>query len=150
MVPQDRICRICGAELTRGTSGYVCGKCRHQSAKEKWQTNWSSYLHVRLRIARSRAKRKKLDFNIDLDYCMSVLVDQDYRCAITGLPFTRSASGDDMDMTIDRVDSDLGYIQGNVSLIGYRVNQMKSDLTHQKLLWWCKTIANHDTDRTSS
>ena len=150
MVNQDRICKFCGAELTPGASGYVCSKCRHQSAKERWRTNWAAYLHNRLRIARSRAKRKGLEFSIDLEYCMSVLAEQDYRCALTGLPFTRSATGDDMDMTLDRIDSDLGYVQGNLSLIGYRVNQMKSDLTQQKLLWWCKTIANHDTDRTGS
>ncbi len=149
MVPADRKCRFCGAPVTPGAGKPTCSKCRNAQQRVAWARDWQSYLSGRIRIAKHRAKKKKLPFTIDLAYCMQLLVEQDHRCAITGLPFTRSATGDDMDITLDRIDSDQGYEPGNVSLIGYRVNQMKSDLTLQKFLWWCKAISNHDQDRTS-
>lgn len=149
MVPPDRKCRFCGAPVTPRAGKPICSKCRHAQQREAWGRDWKSYLSGRLRIAKHRAKRKGLKFEIDLAYCMQLLEEQDHRCAITGLPFTRSATGDDMDITLDRVNSDQGYEPGNVSLIGYRVNSMKSDLTLQKFLWWCKAVSNYDEDRTS-
>ena len=72
--------------------------------------------------AKSRAKEKNIEFNIEL---------QDIHipdtCPILGIPIIRDSKGiSDNSPTLDRIDSSKGYIKGNVMVISYRANTIKS------------------------
>lgn len=43
-------------------------------------------------------------------------------------------------VSIDRIDSDKGYTIDNVQLVCMAVNQMKSDLTNEELMYFCNNI----------
>lgn len=43
-------------------------------------------------------------------------------------------------ISIDRIDSSVGYVRGNVQFVCDVANRMKQDLSHKELLVWCKKI----------
>jgi hypothetical protein len=52
----------------------------------------------------------------------------------------------DFNASIDRIDSQMGYVPGNVQLVAGRVNLMKGTLGVDMLYWWVKTIYQHSCD----
>ena len=49
--------------------------------------------------------------------------------------------GGDAAPTLDRIDNDLGYVKGNIQVISYRANRMKSDASLNELIYlgnWAK------------
>ena len=45
--------------------------------------------------------------------------------------------------SIDRIDSNKGYIKGNVRIISLRANMMKNDANLQELEEFCKNVLNY-------
>lgn len=43
-------------------------------------------------------------------------------------------------ISIDRIDSAVGYIRGNVQFVCDVVNRMKQDLPQEQLFLWCRRI----------
>jgi hypothetical protein len=43
-------------------------------------------------------------------------------------------------ISIDRIDSSKGYLRGNVQFVCDIVNRMKSSMTQEELLFWCRKI----------
>lgn len=46
--------------------------------------------------------------------------------------------------SLDRIDSDKGYIEGNVQWLHKWVNLMKSDFTQDEFLNYCRLIIEHN------
>ena len=43
-------------------------------------------------------------------------------------------------ISIDRIDSSVGYVRGNVQLVCDIVNRMKQNLSQEELYKWCNRI----------
>lgn len=91
--------------------------------------------------ARRRAKKKGIDFSIEVS---DVLIPE--ICPLLGIPIFRSVGsvnehgrsnkmgGAGMNSpSLDRVDSSKGYVKGNVWVISWRANKIKSDATLEEL-----------------
>lgn len=89
-----------------------------------------------LRAALFRAEKKGLDFNIDAS---DIVVPS--HCPVLGVPLsTASGKASANSPSLDRIDSSLGYVKGNVQVISYKANAMKSNATPEELLSfanWC-------------
>jgi len=70
---------------------------------------------------------------------------QECKCALSGINMTwhRGGGNTDYACSIDRKDSDKGYVVGNIQLVCRTVNFMKSTLNDAQLYWWCKNIVEH-------
>lgn len=81
---------------------------------------------------------------LSLDFLEKLYYDQEGLCAITGLTltFTQNEGRCPTNVSIDRIDSSLGYTEANVQLVCNRVNVMKLDGTLDELTYWCKAILN--------
>lgn len=145
---EGRKCRICGNNVAI-LNRRVCNQCKHAKDKHKWQNSYEAYIGSRVRIAKARAKKYGLAFDIDSPFIFDLLEKQNYRCAMTGFPLTRTGEQGDHDLSIDRVDSDRGYEKDNVVLVCNRVNMMKNTKSLDMFVWWCKAVANYDQDRRS-
>ena len=93
-----------------------------------------------LRCAKSRAKEKGWDFDLDMDYLMSVATDH---CPVDNKPFDWNrereliTNGDFFDYSIpsiDRTDSSKGYVKGNIAIIGDKWNRWKNNMELDDLL----------------
>lgn len=84
-----------------------------------------------LRSAHTRARQKRVPFDIDLDYMLAMAVQQEFRCALSGIEFFAAHSWpgrvDPYTPSIDRIEPALGYVRGNVRIVIYAVNAMLLD-----------------------
>lgn len=48
-------------------------------------------------------------------------------------------------ISIDRIDSSLGYVRGNVQFVCDIVNRIKQDLSQEELYKWCNLILKEST-----
>ncbi len=81
--------------------------------------------------ARRRAKKKAHKFNIDENYIYFLYVRNNARCAMTRLKFSNNTAPSwcrrPRVFSIDRINSALGYIRGNVQLVIYQVNTAQNE-----------------------
>jgi len=80
-------------------------------------------------MAKVRAKKKGIEFNIELD---DVVIPE--RCPMLRIPLRESAKKlDDNSPTLDRRDGTKGYVKGNIRVISYKANRSKSNLTLEEM-----------------
>jgi hypothetical protein len=86
-----------------------------------------------LRSARKRARKKGLDLSITLD---DILIPT--HCPVLGIPLVPSPPGIrsacDNSPTIDRIDSTKGYVSGNVIIVSWKANRIKTNATPDELI----------------
>jgi len=87
--------------------------------------------------ARKRARSKGLEINIEKEHIQVPDV-----CPILGIDIcVADGKTSDHSPTLDRIDSNKGYIVGNVHVISHRANRFKNDATFEeieKLYLWFK------------
>lgn len=111
---------------------YYCdNKEQILAVAKKNRTGKEGYLRTMLNSAKSRAKQKKLEFDLELDALMAIANDY---CPVDGLPFDwdrQLENGKALLLAIpslDRIDSSRGYTKDNVMIIGDQWNRWKSNM----------------------
>lgn len=81
-------------------------------------------------LAKHRAKKKGLNFNLTVE---DVVVPE--RCPVLGCVLERGkGKGPKRNSpTLDRIDSAKGYVSGNVRVISFRANALKSDASLEEI-----------------
>ena len=92
----------------------------------------------------AKAVLRKIDFNLSIEYLWSLYVAQGKRCAITGdeLPSIRKAS-------LDRIDSKVGYVEGNVQWVTSQANKCKHILSMSELYEFARKVLNNANQQPS-
>lgn len=87
------------------------------------------------------AETRGLPFTVSFDYLADLLIEQDFKCAL---------SGEDLDAmevnnnaSLDRIDSSLGYVEGNVQWVTSEVNMMKQSYTQQRFIEVCTAVSKN-------
>jgi hypothetical protein len=80
-----------------------------------------------LRTARGNAKKRGLEFAITLADIVIPAV-----CPVLKIPIMFDGKRENMP-SLDRINSRLGYAKGNVIVISWRANWLKSDATFEEL-----------------
>jgi hypothetical protein len=90
------------------------------------------------------AELRGLDWDISLDDIADLMESQDNKCSLTGwsIEFPKSGHPQKSPASLDRVDSKLGYIKGNVQLLTKQVNMMKQAYTQEEFIAVCKAVAD--------
>jgi len=113
--------------------GYVKGKT---ATKEKWcdQESWF-HMSIRevLRGAKIRARQKNFPFNISLDYLKDIY-PHDSLCPVFGCEMSFGNTIKWRSASLDRVDVDQGYVEGNVQWICNKANTIKNNAHPYELL----------------
>lgn len=103
--------------------------------QESWGSKDVYHAHVLSVLAaqiKYRAEAKKLDFDLDRDYLLSIF-PKDFKCPILGIDIFWGSRQAHTNPSLDRIDNSKGYIKGNVIWISYRANRIKSDSTLEEL-----------------
>ena len=126
-----------------------CRKCRIEQSKVRRQNldrqeSLRQLLQMRYLGARERAHKHNIPFDITKEYLMDLWIEQKGLCAISKIPMTHvhHSGRVSTNVSIDQINPNQGYTKGNVQLVCMAVNQMKSDLTMNELLMYCKAIVN--------
>lgn len=96
---------------------------------------------------RDRAKKHGLELDFDREYLLELWTEQEGKCALSGIEMTSTifSGRTPTNMSVDRIDSNKGYIKGNIQLVCMAANQMKSDLTQNELLYFCTKILQNES-----
>lgn len=137
----SRLCKLC--VKTRDHN-----RKKHLSPQiQEYRTTKRGHLSALLGLAVQRAKKKGLKFNITLDYICEIAP---VRCPILDLELvygygqlTGKKTVSENSPSIDRIDSSKGYIKGNVQVISYKANTMKSNANSEELVKFAVWVINH-------
>ena len=93
---------------------------------------------------KARALQRKIEFNVSIEYLWSLYLSQGKRCAITGdeLPDIKKAS-------LDRTDSKIGYVEGNVQWVTSQANKCKHILSMSELYEFAQKVLSHANQQPS-
>jgi hypothetical protein len=75
---------------------------------------------------------------LSLDFVFSIYEKQNGSCALSKVPMTHIVGLGKIttNISIDRIDSDLGYEESNVQLVCVMANKMKQDMTNDEFKYW--------------
>ena len=99
-------------------------------------------------------KRRYKDIDITLEDLKQVWDNQNGICPYTGLKLTLPENGNihDLDITIraslDRIDSNLGYIKNNIQFVSTPINFMKNTMSDSQTKKFLKQISNFTSNLT--
>ena len=85
--------------------------------------------------------RKRAICTIDQDYLMALYDQQEGICALSGIRMTWSTGKTEpTSISMDRIDNNQGYIEGNVRLICQAINAFRGKMNDDELLKMAKTL----------
>lgn len=112
-------------------------KCRsNQSAEHKqklalyYLNNIENFITRKTYTTISEDTKKKRHYDIDIPY-IKELYNNNPHCSITGLKFTHNKSL--TDLSIDRINNNLGHIKGNIQLVCVAINLAKNKHSNQDI-----------------
>ena len=127
----------CGCDKQSGRKTHQWGGCGDISGNV-----WCS-----IRRGASGSKgRIKIDFTISIEYAWEVFLSQDRKCALSGevLLFEHEDGikvRNFKTASLDRIDSGLGYVEGNVQWVHKDINLMKGRLNQDLFHEWCHKVS---------
>ena len=126
-----------------------CKNCKHEKDKVHRQsydneTKLYKVLQERWLGARDRANKRGLEFDITKDDLLELWNSQKGICTLSGITMTYELDNGRTftNVSIDRINPNLGYTKDNIQLVCMAVNQMKSDMSLQELYMFCESIIN--------
>jgi hypothetical protein len=135
--PKEMTCLSCGfngpPEMFSSSVDSSCGKSKMcKVCRNSYQKQWKEKDRVKgmLKAAKGNAKRDGKEFSItreDLEPLPDV-------CPILGLKLEFSTEGRKPNSySIDRIDSNVGYVPGNIQVVSWRANHIKNNATPEEL-----------------
>lgn len=108
--------------------GYKTNKnIKRLDPSEKTQDNIIAQFLLKKSSQCRRRRNKVLEYNLTLEYIKELLLKQEYKDYYTG-----QVPENYENYSIDRIDSNLGYIEGNIVITTNRVNTMKNDMSTEE------------------
>lgn len=101
-------------------------KCKPKTINEVWY-------EIQKSASGKKSGRKSVDIDITKDYIVRLFRKQEGKCAISGQKIVLGVNA-----SLDRIDSSLGYIKGNVQWVNKDVNLMKGMFSLDRFLEVCK------------
>ena len=156
------------AEINRrkrnGKNHFYCnsscaGKHKTEHLK-KYQNHFKEIKYVRqpdkysdfrwyIKQIKKGSKRKELSSDIDLEYLSQLWLTQNGQCAITKQKLIlrthynyKIKQRPDM-ASLDRIDSDKGYIKGNVRFVCLMYNYAKNVYNDEEVIKFCKLVVDN-------
>lgn len=116
----------------------------HKSKLDIYSDNYPFYI-LFSKIEKSSEKRG-WEIGVNYLYIKSLWELQDGKCAYTNIKLSIPKNFKEMKIdncvSIDRIDSSLGYIEGNIQLVHRDINIMKLNLNENDFLGLCKSVYN--------
>ena len=131
----------------------LCRTCENiQKQKRRGNQSLAQLINVIITSCKHKSKSRKNkgrihcgEFNIDANYILDLYDEQNSRCYYSNFPLTHSYN--DMNkLSIDRINSQEGYVQGNVQLVSSYVNWMKLDMDESFFLKNIELIYEYNND----
>ena len=89
---------------------------------------------------KAKCRRDRIPFNLTVDYLIEIFPDE---CPVFKLPFYMDEHGyAALAPSVDKIEPELGYIEGNVQIISRKANMMKQDASLPELYIFAQWAEN--------
>lgn len=122
--------------------GKVCKPCSNRKTDNNHR---GFYRLIRLswfQKIKVSAELRGLQFDLTLEDIWFMYTAQEGRCALSGLPIGWAEVGQLHTASVDRIDSDRGYLVDNCQLVHKDVNMMKQSFSQEYFVEMCNAVAN--------
>ena len=119
-------------------NGYTRDKYKRTQTDPKLFVSWM------LRMIRQRAKKHGHEFDITNEYLTKMFIKSNGKCALSGLPLTVERNNP-LIASVDRINSNKGYIKGNLQLVASCVNLAKNKLSQKDFIKLCKSVVDNNS-----
>ena len=144
-------CSGCGKEQSYGRldhyrsavrGDWKCKSCSNSDNNFKGRIGPMAvtWFNIKMRGGTSRGYQ----WDLTPEYILNLYEEQEGLCALTGWPIGWSKQGLTATVSIDRIDSEEGYLQGNVQLLHKDVNMAKQKYSQDYFIEMCKAVANRE------
>lgn len=141
------ICKPCAKASSYDYYLKNCVQIKQRVSKysKRYVPKYTREIDSRLRNLCVKAKgRANKEFNITETDLQNLWSKQDGKCAYSKLPMS-AASNQLNTVSLDRIDSDIGYVVNNIQLVCTAVNKMKQEFTQDVFLTLCNLITQNNT-----
>lgn len=118
----------------------VCCTIGNIKARAKQNSTIEGRAVIFLRNAKRSAKSRDQEFSLEIKDIVDCWIKQDKICAYSGIEMTLEA-GKLNTVSIERIDSNIGYTKDNTILVCQAINRMKSDFNYEDFYFLCKSVA---------
>ena len=136
---KEKKCCYCGCSTKSMFEDHcynVCKKCMHSHGSIKFLEGIIPRLYSN---SKSSARSRSLSHSLTKEYISNLLNSQGCRCAYTGREFDLTIK--DLCPSIDRIDSSIGYEEGNIAIVLTCVNLAKRDMPLDLFIDICRDIS---------
>lgn len=142
--------KSCGCQ--RSIANSITGKRTIQFAiesKRHFEGNLSGSLWRRIL---ANAKLRNIEVSISQKYAWELFLKQNKKCALTGLELYLDPHYKNritVTASLDRINSSIGYVDGNVQWVHKIINKMKGNLSESEFKLMCKKVTNYDASTSN-
>lgn len=122
-------------QLNYKMSNGICHFCLHKVTNRRTLIPDYEVLYNRFK---KMAKRRNIEFTITQDYIRGLLEGSKRKCMISGYKLSIN------EMSLDRIDSNIGYVPGNVELVHKKINIAKHVQDKENFINMCKLISSNN------
>ncbi len=129
----------------------TCG-CLLRGNVKSGSYNWNGHGEIHGKIwsgIKSGARIRGHNFGISIKYAWNLFLKQNRKCALSGVdikfPCTvRDNENGGRTASLDRIDSNKGYIKGNVQWVHKNINLAKQELSDSDFIELCRSVVKHN------
>lgn len=120
-----------------------CKKCSNRRPENNKHKGWidgvlrESFVNK----LKTGAILRNIEWNLEYEYLAKLLKNQNFKCALSGIEIQAKGSQKNT-ASLDRINSEKGYIVDNVQWVHKDVNFMKQKFNQEYFISMCKTIAD--------
>ena len=145
-------CPSCGKEQSYLRRNYAiqsfrlkkeCKSCSNKKPENNKHIGWyknvlrKSFAHK----YKMNAELRNINWNVSFEYLADLLIAQDFKCALTGRELDAMEVCNNS--SLDRIDSSIGYIEGNLQWVISEVNMMKQHYTQEDFISICIDVTKN-------
>ena len=138
---------ISASEFLNPCKAQMCMKCaaKKRGLENHLQSSYEELYRFKYNKLQRNAQSRNIEFSLSKEYLWNLYISQNKKCAITGddLPELDKAS-------LDRINSNLGYVEGNVQWVTKQANLSKHIMTMQELYDFCEKVLKHANQQPST
>ena len=145
---------ICTVKLRTGTKSCGCLKAENLNHRSgKGSINWGGFGDLSLSVysrLKTSAKLRNYDFEVSMEYLWNLFLEQNKVCALSNRPIylplhsrpkdNRSLNKNIWMASLDRIDNDKGYIEGNLRWVCKELNYMKHVMSDEEFFSWINVL----------
>ena len=140
-------CHVAKAsECFRGRGHTQCNKCNNAISAKAFKRRQKTIEGQSAQFYKSIKYRQKKCFEGELiafERLKAILQAQNGVCAETGIPFDYEA----LVASPDRINNDVGYVDGNIRFVTWRINRMRKNMPIARFHSTCMEVVNPNASR---